>query len=358
MGGDMPQFENEIASAPEITALVPLEPEAFMPALSIQQAVERFNSVVEFVRTVMREGVDYGRIPGTDKPTLLKPGAEKLCTLFGLSSRFQLIRWVEDWTGSEHKGEPFFYYLYRCQLLRGDLVITEGDGSCNSFEQKYRYRDAQRKCPVCGQAAIIRGKEEYGGGHLCFRKKGGCGAKFDADDPRITSQPAGRVPNENIADQVNTIQKMAQKRAIIAATLLAVNGSEFFTQDTEDMTITFSASNGGEYRAAEPHPPSDIWEPTPSSRSTDEPSLARRSRKELIDHCASLCRSLKAAGHSDFKDKDAIVQHLRRKVEEKGFLTGNEAGQLKGLSELSTDLLSDYAALLEQELELVKRIAS
>jgi hypothetical protein len=36
---------------------------------------------------------------------------------------------------------------------------------------------------------------------------------------------------------VNTIQKMAQKRALIAATLLAVNGSEFFTQDIEDRII-------------------------------------------------------------------------------------------------------------------------
>jgi hypothetical protein len=216
------------------TALVHVEHEAFMPALSIQQAVERFNAVVEFVRTVMREGVDYGVVPGTDKHTLLKPGAEKLCTLFGLTSRFEIIRSIEDWTGETHSGEPFFFYLYRCQLWRGDRVIAEGDGSCNSWEQKYRYREAQRKCPACGQTAIIRGKEEFGGGWLCFRKRGGCGAKFGIDDLAITSQPAGRVMNENIADQVNTIQKMAIKRALICATLLAVNGSEFFTQDREE----------------------------------------------------------------------------------------------------------------------------
>ena len=36
------------------------------------------------------------------------------------------------------------------------------------------------------------------------------------------------------ADLVNTIQKMAQKRALIAATLIAVSASEFFTQDVED----------------------------------------------------------------------------------------------------------------------------
>lgn len=34
---------------------------------------------------------------------------------------------------------------------------------------------------------------------------------------------------------------MAQKRAIVAATLLAVNASEFFTQDVEDMAIPLTA---------------------------------------------------------------------------------------------------------------------
>ncbi|HVG38223.1 MAG TPA: hypothetical protein VM870_02980, partial [Pyrinomonadaceae bacterium] len=197
----------------------------FMPAMSIEAAVERFNSLVEFVSRVLRKDVDYGIIPGTGKPTLLKPGAEKLTTFFGLSTRFQLIERIEDWSGAEHGGEPFFYYMYRCQLSRGDLLIAESDGSCNSRESKYRYREAQRVCPACSQAAIIKGKEEYGGGWLCFKKKGGCGAKFAAGDAAIEGQPVGRTPNPDIADQVNTIQKMAQKRSLIASCLLAVNAS-------------------------------------------------------------------------------------------------------------------------------------
>ena len=43
-----------------------------------------------------------------------------------------------------------------------------------------------------------------------------------------------RVPNPDGADVVNTIQKMAQKRALVAATLIATSASEFFTQDVED----------------------------------------------------------------------------------------------------------------------------
>lgn len=218
----------------ETDGLSLVERSQFMPAMSIELAVERYGAVTEFVSRVLRRDVDYGVIPGTTKFTLLKPGAEKLTTFFGLSTRFQLLERIEDWTGERYSGEPFFYYLYRCQLHRGELLVAEADGSCNSRETKYRYREAQRICPECQQAAIIKGKEEYGGGWVCFRKKGGCGAKFLIGDPVIENQQVGRVPNPDIADQVNTIQKMAQKRALIAATLLAVNASEFFTQDVED----------------------------------------------------------------------------------------------------------------------------
>ena len=360
----MARTEHEILAEPEVMTLAPTESEPFMPALTIQQAVDRFNSVVEFVRTVMREGVDYGRIPGTDKPALLKPGAEKLCTLFGLSSRFQLIRSIEDWHGSEHNGEPFFYYFYRCQLRRGDLIMAEGDGSCNSFEQRYRYRDAQRKCPVCGQSAIIRGKEEYGGGWVCFRKKGGCGTKFSADDPKITSQPAGRVPNENIADQVNTIQKIAQKRSLTQATLLAVNGSEFFTQDVEDLVITVESAESNNERsmthsAAAPPASFDDSISAGEHQPQVEPAKAstHQARKDLVDVCASLCRSLKTYGHGSFKDRDSIIKHLQQTAEAKKWQTEIEPLKLKGLSDLSADLLAEYAVVLERELEARKKEA-
>jgi hypothetical protein len=222
-------------------ALVAVERARFMPAMSIESAVERYNAVTEFVSRVLRKDVDYGVIPGTEKRTLLKPGAEKLTTFFGLSTRFELLERIEDWTGERHGGEPFFYYLYRCRLFRGDVLIAEGDASCNSREAKYRWREAQRACPACEVAAIIKGREEYGGGWVCFKKKGGCGAKYPDGDQTIEGQQVGRVFNPDIADQVNTIQKMAQKRSLVGAVLLAVNASEFFTQDVEDMYFNAAA---------------------------------------------------------------------------------------------------------------------
>ena len=166
------------------TALTVQSPH-LMPAMSMMEARSRFQSLVAFTSDIMREGVDYGTIPGTNKPTLLKPGAEKLTTFFGLSTRFDIIEKVEDWIGDQHGGEPFFYYWFRCEMRRGDLLIAEADGSCNSWESKYRYRTAERKCPNCGQTTIIKGKEQYGGGWLCWAKRGGCGAKFKNGDQAI-----------------------------------------------------------------------------------------------------------------------------------------------------------------------------
>ncbi len=217
------------------TDLVVMPSATLMPVMSIQQAAERHNMLVEYTKSVMVRDQDFGVIPGVSKPCLYKAGAEKLLSLFGFSPSFSLIERVEDWTGKDHGAEPFFYYFYKCQLLRGGEILGEGDGSCNSWEKKYRYRNGDRKCPQCGKPTIIVGKQEYGGGFICFAKKGGCGAKFGSKDPSITGQDTGQVPNPDIAEQVNTLQKMAQKRALVAAVLIACNASAFYTQDVEDM---------------------------------------------------------------------------------------------------------------------------
>lgn len=207
----------------------------FMPVMSIDVAAELRENIVKFVQKIMVKDQDYGVIPGTNsKPVLLKPGAEKLCSFFGLEPEFTVLNEDADWTGERHGGEPFYYIRYHCRLTRNGVTRGVGEGSCNSWESRYRYREGKRKCPTCGADAIIKGREEYGGGWLCYAKKGGCGAKFADKDKAIIDQVVGRIPNPDVADQVNTIQKMAQKRALVPATLLATSGSEFFTQDLED----------------------------------------------------------------------------------------------------------------------------
>ena len=204
------------------------------PAMSVKQAVEQKKQLTQFIGECLERDQDFGVIPGTPKPTLLKPGAEKLATFYGLTKTFKLMDSTEDWTGEYHNGEPFFNFRYRCEIEHRGLRIADCEGSCNSWESKYRYRNAFRECPDCGQPAIIKGKAEYGGGWVCFKKKGGCGAKFMDGDPAIENQAQGKVPNEDIFSQVNTLQKQSQKRAFVGAICLAVNASDHFTHDIED----------------------------------------------------------------------------------------------------------------------------
>lgn len=259
--------------------------QALMPVLSVEQAVARYEAVTKFVSSLMHEGVDFGTIPGTDKPSLWKAGAEKLTTFFGLSKRFLIIEKVEDWSGVDHGGEPFFYYSYRCSLYNGDLLIAESDGSCNSFESKYRWRKAERVCPSCGVAAIIKGRDEYGGGWICFKKKDGCGAKFPDGSSEIERQQVGRVPNPDVCDLVNTIQKMAQKRAFVAASLLGVNASQFFTQDVEDMVDAFD----GDGRSTAPAPRTASNQPqrpaTQAPQSNGKSPEEKALDEALLAHC-------------------------------------------------------------------------
>jgi hypothetical protein len=212
----------------------------FMPLLTVEQAIARKAMVNQYIEGVMREDEDFGVIPGTEregkkpKPVLLKPGAEKLCSIFGLAPKYIEDKIVEDWIGKDYNGETFLFYRVRCQLFRGDRFMGEMSGSCNSWESKYRWRDAKRVCPKCGQPTIIAGKEQYGGGWLCWQKRGGCGSKFADDDQTIVGQQLGRVSNPDVADQANAILKIAQKRALVSAVLVVTNCSDAFTPDLED----------------------------------------------------------------------------------------------------------------------------
>lgn len=241
--------------------------EAGMPALSVNQAIERRNALVEYVKRVLKQDLDFGTIAGTGKPTLLKPGAEKLNTLFGLVARYEIVEHVEDWIGAEHGGEPFFYYWFRCLMYRGEQLVAEADGSCNSREKKYRWRWVREhdvphnvdRSTLARKATGVReptwaidraettGKFGRPAEYWAKLKEAIANgtAKKTKWPGRDNKQQVGyefeevlyRLPNEDVAEQVNTIQKMAQKRALIAATLIAINASEFFTQDVEDMEM-------------------------------------------------------------------------------------------------------------------------
>lgn len=238
------------------TGVVPYHEErTYMPVMQVAQAVAMYQQFRQFVAGALREGTDYGKIPGTEKPTLLKPGAEKCCKFFGLSAGFTLIDKTEDWDGSQHGGTPLFDYTYKCQLFRNGVQVAECEGSANTWEERYRYRNVPRKCPKCGSASICKGSAQYGGGFYCNKKTGGCGAKFKDDDKSIVSQQAGKILNTEPYTLKNTVQKQGQKRAFIGAVLIAVNASDYFTQDIEDMSEEVDVKTGEVFDAPPVSPP-------------------------------------------------------------------------------------------------------
>lgn len=220
----------------------------------LEEMVAQRDRNVEYMRRVLKEGVHYGKIPGTgDKPTLLKPGAQALCRDLALHPDQVIMEHIADVLGKDHEGEPFLSYNIKCELfvIKQDgtrVWVGSGVGACNSWEERYRWRTSVRICPACGKDAIIKGNPKYAprdergavidgyakGGFLCWKKKDGCDAKFSDDDPKITGQALGKVANEKVMDLDNTIFKQAAKRALVEAVLNVTGASDVFTQDVEE----------------------------------------------------------------------------------------------------------------------------
>lgn len=210
-------------------------------AVAVDDMVARVEAKHEFFKRVMREDQHYGKIPGTSsKPTLLKPGAELLLASMGLNAELSdAASPVLEYGDKDSEGLIAFRRICRIYRQVGPteherMKVAQAEGSCSSRESKYRWRNQERACPECGQPAIKTSKFEDSPGYFCFKKIGGCGAKFRLGDQAIESQSTGRIPNPDLADVENTILKMADKRALVAATLLATGCSDIFTQDMED----------------------------------------------------------------------------------------------------------------------------
>jgi len=238
-------------------AIVPQEPRQggiIGGSMSVGEVRAQVLVVQQLMKEVMKDGEHYGTIPGCGpKKTLLKPGAEKLCLLFRMDPQYD----HQDAYDGQHltiNSKCTLYHIPTGQRL------ASGEGSCSTKEGKYAFREQSRVCPACGQPTIIKGKEEYGGGWLCFKKKGGCGQKWQDGAPEIEGQAVGKVPNENVADQYNTVLKMANKRSLVAAVLNATATSDIFTQDIEDFTDSAPAG------APSVSPPQEEPETRPDGR--------------------------------------------------------------------------------------------
>lgn len=252
-------------------------PLVFKKTLEIQQ--EQRKLIKAYVESNMQRDVDYGVIPGTAKPTLYKPGAEKLCDLFRCVAKFEHEKVIEDFSAEK----PLFFYRLRCRIYSHDSerLVAEGVGSANSMEGRYRWRNADRLCPKCGKATILRSKFSDRNapgsepGWYCYGKKGGCGSNFAADDKTIVGQVQGRVENDDIFTVANTVLKMAKKRALVDATLGLARCSDIFTQDVEDFQDAGERATTDELNPTPP--PSNEFRRAPAG------ALGKKEQEEILN---------------------------------------------------------------------------
>ena len=177
----------------------------------VAAGLSKIKAFQSLVRKQLVPDHDFGTIPGTPKPSLWKPGAEKLCKLLCLADSYEVIDKVEDWK------EGFFYYRVTCELhsIRSTDLIAQGLGSCNSKESRYRYRWVfGSEVPEHVDKKSLRTKP------ITTRK----GIKTIMY----------RVENEDPYSLPNTILKMAKKRAMVDAVLSAGRLSDIFSQGDGD----------------------------------------------------------------------------------------------------------------------------
>ena len=170
------------------------------PSMGLEAFRKQMDDLKHFIEDNLKEGPDYGRIPGTPKPTLLKSGAEKLLRWHGLvvdnvilpSSRLDITGGVID---VDIEGTV--------RSVKTGQTLGTVHSNCNSEE--YRY--------------------------------------YNARNP----EDRNRRP-QRLGDQKNTIIKMADKRTWVAAALLYTMASEIFTQDIEDVDLLPHAGGQGQAR--------------------------------------------------------------------------------------------------------------
>lgn len=167
--------------------------------------LEAQNLARQLIQQTLQEGRDYGKVPGVERSTLLKPGAERIALSFGCKygepeivekeiDHDRLVAWnkrKKEWSGprnhrtftwKEESGTSrgLYRYVVRRAVIDIDTgrIVGHGIGSCSTMESKY------------------------------------------IDRPR---------------DSENTALKIASKRAMVDACLTTFGLSDQFTQDVEDM---------------------------------------------------------------------------------------------------------------------------
>jgi len=180
----------------------------------VAEVRQNINLIQEAMKATMKKEVHYGVIPGCQKPTLYKPGAEVIIALFKLST--------DPIVTDLSKDSEIRYQVKVNITTRDGHFVGSGIGECSSGEEKYMWRSA-----ICDREFEVTPENMR---RIKFKKYQGTVA--EVSQVRV-----------NPSDMANTILKMAKKRALIDAVLTATGASDIFTQDIQDLPEGYIVPN-------------------------------------------------------------------------------------------------------------------
>lgn len=255
---------NHLAIAPAEGARSPAVTQG-MEMTPVADILRQAQAIGELLQSVMKKGTHYDVIPGTKNNTLLKPGAEKILSLFRLGIRPR----IDDLSNRDE-------IRYRITLegfyIPTGNIVGFGIGECSSGEEKYKWRAA-----VCA--------EEYEATPPDRRREKWQSAWGQQRGERV-AKCIKQVRTEP-ADLANTVLKMAKKRAMTDLCLSATAASDVFDQDLEELDETLRdhlvRQGGGAPEGA-----------------AGETTAPERGSKELPDYPGEQMAKNKAAWASDF----------------------------------------------------------
>ena len=202
--------------------------------LSAPQIQAQVNLIQEVMKAVMKDGEHYGKIPGCgDKPSLLKPGAEKLMFTFRLVADPEVE--VFELYHPTVQGHREYRVKVRISSMNG-TYMGGGVGTCSTMENKYRFRGGEKiptENPVPKEYWNLKKDGKLDEAKQLIGGEGYGVAKIDG--AWMICEIGEKQEHDNPADFYNTCEKMAKKRALVDATLTVTAASDIFTQDIEEL---------------------------------------------------------------------------------------------------------------------------
>lgn len=269
---------------PEEMAMVPVKTlhHGVAGLIEIKRQVERL------VTEVLKPGIHFGKVPGTNKYSLFKAGSEALFVTLGYAVDHEITDLAED-VGFGSLGEIRYRVVSRARHIASGLVVAEGVGECSSNEEKYRWRAA-----VCAEEWENTDPELR---RIKYRHKRGGGGYESIQ--QIATNPS---------DHANTVLKMAKKRADVDCALAATAASDVFTQDVEDLPdyvqdeiakAAESKQPAGRPQPTKPQPRQSAAKSTPQTPPPNSDAPAGEPEAQPTPEAIALCENIPQTAWDD-----------------------------------------------------------